>query len=960
MSVDLTQAPYFDDYDPSKNYHRILFTPGRAVQAREFNQLQTLLQEQIKRFGNHIFKNGAMVIPGESNYDLNYEYVTVQGVLFSEISEILETNEVTVTGKTSGVVAQVKQYQPNVGLDPITFYLQYFTGSEDGSISRFIAGEVLQLTTASGIEFSEPVCIETGVGSVFNVNAGVFYINGFFVETDAQSIIMSRYDNKPSVVIGFRLNESIVTWTDDQTLLDNSNGITNFNAIGADRLKLTLNLEAYENGVSFDKENFIEIAAFRLGILQRIIQTTDYSVLEDTLARRTYDESGDYTVSPFGIDIREHLDTGSNGGLYSLVNGGDSNKFVVGIESGKAYVRGYEVENIATSYLDIEKARNVGAVDNSTFTLPLGAYIEATAPNIAPGIGKVVKLYSGVPSTPGDIPAGTLLGTGYVVSVDRQSNGTIRMYLAHIRKADNSKDTSFIATAQSAYIEGAPVAFTSLIRSVIQDPSNSGLLYRLPVENVKTLLNSDLVSDTSFTVTRQVTATADTSGNVILTAGNNEVFVAPSGFNSFASYGSSLVNLAGISTLGGTPTGKTMTIALGAPATSLVVLSTVSVVKQVANYKTKTLTASTLNVTPADIKTGNLFLLNKADVVSVKNIVDSDNVNVTSKYTLERNANTDVYGISYIKLNVGEPISTKNLTITFDYFIHGTSGDFFSVDSYTVPYEDIPMEFVDGVYMRASDFLDFRPRKPDNNSNDFVGTGFTSFEVPSPYSLFRADINFYLPRTDKVFVNSKGKFGVVKGVPAIDPKEPKTPDNSMLLYMLYIPAYTLSSNDVKIEMINNRRYTMKDIGSLDTRISNLEYYTTLSLLETETSAMQIVDSTTGLNRFKNGFVVDAFTDLSTSLSDSEDSKCSIDPYSGTLRPDFSDNVVDMEYVPASGTVLTGSLVTLPYSETLFLSQTSVSDFLNVNPYAVYRWYGDMKLTPNSDTWTVTEYQTTYR
>lgn len=954
MSVDLSQSPYFDDYDSSKNYHRILFTPGRAVQAREFNQLQTILQEQIKRFGNHVFKNGSMVIPGESNYNLNYEFVTVKDVVYADISEILETNEVTITGVTSGVVAQIKQYQPNNGSNPITFYLQYLNGSEDGAVTRFTANESLQLTTASGIQFALPTCIATGVGSVFTINEGVFYVNGFFIETDAQSIILSRYTNDPTVVVGFRLHEVTVDWTQDQTLLDNANGSTNINAIGADRLKMTLELEAYENGAVYDPDNFIELATFKDGILQKLVQTTDYSVLEDTLARRTYDESGDYTVNAFGIDVREHLDTGSNGGLYTAAKGGDTNKFAVGIEAGKAYVRGYEIENIATQYLDITKARDVGFSDNTTFTLPLGAYIEATAPNIIPSIGKVVQLYSGVPASAGAIPAGSVLGSGYLISVDRQSNGTIRMYLAHIRKADNTKDTSFIADAKSAYIAGTP-AFTSVVNSVLKDPSNNGLLYRLPLDNVKTLLSSSLTSDTSFNVNRQITATADTSGNVILTAGTNEVFVAPSGFGSFAYYDTTIVNLAGIATLGGNPIGKTMTLALGAGAASKSVMSTVTVVKQTANYKTKTLTTISLTVTPADLKNSSFFLLNKADVIKINSAVDSDGVNVLSKYTLVRNANPDVYGISYAKLNAGEAVPTKNITFNFNYFIHGTSGDFFSVDSYTVPYEDIPMETVDGVTTRASDFLDFRPRKPDDNNNNFTGTGFTSFEVPTPYSLLRADINYYLPRIDKVFVNSKGTFGVVKGVPDVNPKEPKTPDNSMLLYLLYIPAYTLSSNDVQFQMINNRRYTMRDIGALDTRISNLEYYTTLNLLETETSSLQIVDTTTGLNRFKNGFVVDSFVDLNTSLSTSEDSKCSIDPYSGTLRPDFFDNQIDMAYDPNSETVLTGSLVTLPYTEVLFLSQTAASNTMNVNPYAVYRWYGEMKLTPNSDTWTVTQY-----
>lgn len=956
--ADLTQAPYFDDYDPAKGYHRILFKPGRAVQVREFNQLQTILQEQIKRFGNNIFENGAMVIPGETNYNLNYEYVTIGNVDYSAISEILETNEVTVTGQTSGVVAQVMQYQPNTQTDPITFYLQYLNGSEDGSVSRFVNGETLLLETATGINFAKPICVGTGVGSVFTVNAGVFYINGFFVETDQQSIVMSRYSSFPSVVVGFRLKETFIDWTQDQTLLDNSSGSTNFNAIGADRLKMELNLEVHALGSSFDAEDFIELATFKAGQLQKIVKVTDYSVLEDTLARRTYDESGDYSVNAFGIDIREHLDTGLNGGLFPVEEGGDATKFAVGVEAGKAYVRGYEVTNISTQYLPVDKAREVGFVDNSTFALPLGAYIEATGANIAPRIGKIVKFYSGTPASAGAIPSGTMLGTGYLVSVDRQASGVMRLYLIRIRNASEANDTSFIANAKSVYIDGSP-AFTSAINSILRDPTNSGLLYKLPVDNAKTLLD-DGSSDTSLVVIRQVVATADTNGNVILTAGTNETFVTPTSTTSFASYGSTIVSLAGITTLGGTPTGSTMTVALGSPAASASVTLTVLVAKQTAGYKAKTLTTTSVTVAPTDIKTGNVFYLGKADAVKLNSVKDANGADVTSKYTLKRNANTEYYGVSYIALNSGESVPTTNLTINFDYFIHGTSGSFFSADSYSVPYENIPLENVDGVITRASDFIDFRPRKGDANANDFTGVGSTTFEIPQPYSLLRADIQFYLPRIDKVYVNSKGSFGTIKGVPALNPKEPKTPENSMLLYRLYIPAYTLSSDDVKIEKINNRRYTMRDIGALEDRISNLEYYTTLSLLETETSALQITDSTTGLNRFKNGFVVDSFTDLSTSLWSSPDFKCAIDPNNAELRPGFYANQIDMEFDGTSSAVKTGSLVTLPYTEVLFLQQAFASNTLNVNPYAVYRWYGQLTLSPNSDTWTETQYQTSYQ
>lgn len=953
--VDLTQSPYFDDFDSSKNYHRVLFKPGRAVQVREMNQLQNILQDQIKRFANHVFENGAMVIPGESNYNLNYEYVTVRDVVYSQISEILETNDVFITGDDSGVVAQVMQYQPSVGDAPITFYLQYLNGSEDGAASRFQTSEKLIMKTAAGTTFAEPVCTGTGQGSVFSINAGIFYINGFFIETDQQSIILSRYSSEPTAIVGFRLNESVVDWTNDSTLLDNANGSTNFNAIGADRLKLTLNLECYEDGANYDAENFIQLASFKAGVLQSIVKTTEYSVLEDTLARRTYDESGDYTVESFGLNVKEHLNTGTNGGLYTAEKGGLESKFVLGVEPGKAYVRGYEISNIATRYLEVDKAREVGSIDNSAITLPLGSYVDVTSPNTTPKIGSNVNFYSGTFSSAGSIPSGTLLGSALLLSVERLDSGSMRLHIGNIRTAADVVDSSFVnpTSSKSVYMAGSP-AFTATLATAIKDASNYGLLYELPVSNVKTL------SDTSVTVTRQITATTDTNGSVILTAGTNEVFVLPTTTNAFASYDTTVREIASIATLGGSPTGKTLTLAFGTGAASKSVLVTLQVVKQSATYRTKTLTTRQITIAPTDVRNTNRFYLNKADALKINSIVDANGVNVTSKYRLERNAQSEYYGVSYIVPNAGESLPTVNLTVSFDYFQHGTSGDYFSIDSYSVPYDQIPLR-ADGT--RLSDYLDFRYRKADTGSNDFTTAGSGSFEVPTSYSIMSTDVQYYLPRIDKVYLDSKGNFGTVKGVPNINPKEPKTPDNSMLLYRVYIPAYTLDIADITLEFINNRRYTMRDIGKLEDRISNLEYYTTLSLLETETSAMQITDAATGLNRFKNGFVVDPFVDHSVGNWSSADYKCAISSGEGTLRPEFYADQVDMSFKSnGSGAVLTGSLITLPYVETQFLTQSFASNYLNVNPYAVYRWNGELNLSPNSDTWYDTVYtnpQVTY-
>jgi hypothetical protein len=84
---------------------------------------------------------------------------------------------------------------------------------------------------------------------------------------------------------------------------------------------------------------------------------------------------------------------------------------------------------------------------------------------------------------------------------------------------------------------------------------------------------------------------------------------------------------------------------------------------------------------------------------------------------------------------------------------------------------------------------------------------------------------------------------------------------------------------------NNRRYTMSDIGRLETRIQNMEYYTALNLLEKDAASLQIQDAN-GLDRFKSGFVVDNFAGHATGDVKHPDYRVAIDMQDGILRPKY--------------------------------------------------------------------------
>jgi len=74
---NLFATRYKDDFNDSDHYHRILFNSGRALQARELTQMQTIIQKEIERFGRNIFQEGAAVVPGGMTVNNKYDFVPI-------------------------------------------------------------------------------------------------------------------------------------------------------------------------------------------------------------------------------------------------------------------------------------------------------------------------------------------------------------------------------------------------------------------------------------------------------------------------------------------------------------------------------------------------------------------------------------------------------------------------------------------------------------------------------------------------------------------------------------------------------------------------------------------------------------------------------------------------------------------------------------------------------------------
>ena len=339
--------------------------------------------------------------------------------------------------------------------------------------------------------------------------------------------------------------------------------------------------------------------------------------------------------------------------------------------------------------------------------------------------------------------------------------------------------------------------------------------------------------------------------------------------------------------------------------------------------------------------------LGHADVYELVSVTENvGGANVTSHFDLDTGQKDTHYALGHIKLK-----STSNYTaavalnVAYKYFSH-SSGDFFSVDSYTgqIDYSLIPK--LGDIELRAA--VDFRPRVA-NGSTNFTGTGASTSFAPVKGTQFSTDIQFYLPRIDKVYLNAGGAFGVSPGVPSRYPVAPDVPSDSMHLYTLSIPAYTLNALEVEVQFIDQRRYTMRDIGQLEKRVNQIEYYSVLSFLEAEAQNTQVLD-TSNNSRWKSGYLVDAFSNTRMSRSNSPEYKAAVDLRARTLRPPFAQGNAALAYHASSTTQQTGDLITLPYTSAAIITQGQYSGQINVNPYDVFNWTGGITLTPSTDEW----------
>lgn len=699
LQTDLNVSPYFDDFSPNKDYYRVLFQPGVAVQARELNQLQSILQHQVEKFGDNIFKRGTIidgcnitrhaVFPYVKIRDSETDGTPVNVAMFENLS-VRNTNNVAayivktvagfesrspdlntlyVTYNNSGADQNTATFSASdtltvfdtsypifkmkvvdgssafVNSDSIVVVsalaVQNSTGGATFPGSAFVAGQVIQngvanatiieanstansealilkikplavdllaannikwrfgagdtirnattantasvvevigagadgvLTTDSlgkitsvtvtsqGTGYYVPphvtVQIESntsittaeinqlditplnylatisvanaalspiGTGYGLTVDDGTIYQKGFFSRVSSQLVVVNKYSNTDfTKSVGFFTNEDLINSNEDPTLLDNATGTYNYAAPGADRLRLQPVLQVLDKDVADANTDFLPIIEFADGRPYRQNLNTVYNIIGDELARRTYEESGNYVLDQFIVGTRDSTTFSDNATVFKL-----------NIDPGKAYIKGYRVERTDNYVANVAKGVDTANNGSARVRLGYGNYlrVDELGGIFQFNTGAQVELYDTAKNYVSTATGAAITASGTKIGVARIRSQTLengepghkdtvyRLYLFDIVMEQGKN----FADVRSVYHPGTNKGIADVVLNAagtcsLEDVRDTGLLFKAATA----MKSANNITYTYRTINES--ETANSTGYIVMNLGSGEYF----------------------------------------------------------------------------------------------------------------------------------------------------------------------------------------------------------------------------------------------------------------------------------------------------------------------------------------------------------------------------------------------------------------------------------------------------
>jgi hypothetical protein len=1038
MTINLGTNPYYDDFEENKNFHKILFKPGYAVQARELTQLQTLLQNQIQRFGDHVFKDGSVVVGCAETFQFNVPYVKIKNVtdLGLTIRNVdFEVYKKTLVGAVvrnelgvSAKIIRLDEDESGRKILYVNYQSSYFDEETDETFTEFLSDDSLSIFDVNGtllpfrFSVSSPaVGIEppvTGVGSLYTIDDGIVYANGTFVRHESQTRVLDFYTSVPTKNIGFRIIESTVTPDDDVSLLDPAAGSYNYAAPGADRYKLSTLLESY-NFDTIPNTGFYLLFKVTEGKVQRAFNKPQYSELQRVLAQRTFDESGNYVVTGLNVNIREHLNVNNNNGKF---DNGDSSLLLYGVEPGKAYVEGFDTELKSTEYLTVEKAFDTLLVNEQQIPTVIGNFV-------------YVKNVVGTWSIGTDIPTVTLSN-----GIETIATAKVRLLRFYV----SNSGTDFYRMYLYDVILEANKGLSDLETvTTITSGGNTAAVAITPGDNLGTG-----VSQTSFKLhaTSYNSLIFPTASKAVVNYENDTdyFFWKNLGTFTFDGTGSALVSVSGL--------GQTLVYETSPRRNFLIVKSNGAYVN-INSITNQTNTSCTINVNAGDAGThtvlarvrqgdgppidltlnttfltiegdtlqgddnfdNNIIYLGVPHVHDIEFVYAATNVdgfsypasealliqdenwsNITHDFVLHPNTTDNEYRTSFVEYKGTLNLATKVVVIKFRNFTRSSTLGYLNRNSYQSALIDFSPQNPDfnkqiytynlpiyttqttGISFDMRDVIDFRPAvlsragfsgKTYNSSRNTplsigdnvpVNTLNTvnGLTTPDPDSTLTATFTINLPRKDKIILTRDGEFKVIKGISSLNPQTPAEALHAMTLGVIELAPYpSLSTYAARVlgredyasfvRLVDNRRYTMQDIGEIEQRVNRLEYYTVLSIAENRAANMLIQD-TLGNTMAKKGILVDTFDGHYIGNVFDPEYNIAVDTKNKTLRAPFTIENVEFSISGVTNETVTTNKVgnSVVFIENKFASKGRVCGNSLLGNYMS----GQLQLDPPQTTW----------
>lgn len=547
IETNLNQAPHHDDFNESKQFHRVLFRPGRAVQARELTQLQTILQNQIERFGNEVLIDGT-VVTGVGLTTHSVDYVKIRDkdannrvLLLADFFTGSNIANVVITGETTGMTARLvdaKEGSEAAAPNNLSLFVQYTNSGSNNTTKAFATNEVLIARYTGNNNFvvaaNTITANATGLGFRASVTDGIIYHKGHFELVNPQSLIVEKFSNIPNKKIGFETRESIIDSNEDSSLLDNATGSSNENAPGADRLKLEPILAARDLSAA-NTTTFFTIATVESGQIVKKSTDTLYSHIGDYVARRVFETNGNYAISPFNIRVREHLRRSGNLGRYNSDGGGDVNKLVAEVDRGAGYVSGRRVELRTPVFRDVDKATDFEVKDARTLGQAFGHYVFANEV-VGTWDFQGLRTVSLRDTAQGAITSrllgsqgaqGSQIGTARIRGIQYHSGtsgtvaGRFRIYLFDVQMNASSSFADvrgLFVNNTSGPNSAADIVLETDGTAKIQESGLNTLVFPFAQKGTKTLRDENNNIDTQFVFRTEKTVNFSTDGTVTVTA----------------------------------------------------------------------------------------------------------------------------------------------------------------------------------------------------------------------------------------------------------------------------------------------------------------------------------------------------------------------------------------------------------------------------------------------------------